>query len=88
MIKSLNLGCKIIESSLTGNESGFYFVWGKTQSDYISLGHKQGLEVWILQVKKAWIVGKMLVNQDLTSFCLFFEKEIIGHHEDEGQGEG
>ena len=30
-------GCKIIELSLTGNESGFYFVWGKTQSDYISL---------------------------------------------------
>jgi hypothetical protein len=45
MIKSLNLGCKIKELSLTGNESGFYFVWGKTQSDYISLGHKQGLEV-------------------------------------------
>ena len=35
--KSLNLGCKIIEPSLTGNESGFYFVWGKTQSNYISL---------------------------------------------------
>ena len=38
--------------------------------------------------KKPGLLEKCSSIKIWQVFCLFFEKEIIGHHEDEGQGEG